>query len=122
MIRNKTLVRLLFVLNLIVILLLIASSFARFANPVQWWPVAITGLAFPVLLFLTLLTGIAWLFYKPKYAIVHLLAIIASIPNIFVLFPVNETLQLPFKDPAKLRLISWNVNLMNYSAANTEAA
>lgn len=116
------LVRVLFFINIPFLILLVVSNLSGQLNPSVWWPVSLSGLIFPILLLMAIVSGIGWLFIKPRYSIFCLAAIILSIPNILVSLPLHFSSPVKEKELATLRVVSWNVNLMNYSAKDNETA
>ena len=121
--KNKILINTLFIINVVFLLAMISSNFAGITNPVTWWPFSITALIFPMLLILALITAIFWLFIKPVYSLVSVAAILFSLPNIMVSLPLNISSGLTeLKSPDELRIVTWNVNLMNYSAKDDATA
>ena len=122
MLNKEKIIRYGFIINLPFLILLALSCLSGKLNPAVWWPIALTGLAFPILLLITVVSGITWLFIKPKFSLFCLLPIIINIPNILVTFPIQFTNDNEEKNSTSLRILSWNVNLLNYSAPDTETA
>jgi endonuclease/exonuclease/phosphatase family metal-dependent hydrolase len=113
----------LFTINIFILLLLTSSNLAGRLNPSIWWPFSVSGLLFPVLLILAFISGLFWLFINPKYSIACLVALLFSIPNILISFPINFSSGIKEKkDSSVLRVVTWNVNLMNYSAKDDATA
>ena len=120
---KRILVQLIFIANIGCILLLLLSDMAPYLNPYQWWPVALTGILFPLLLITTLLFFLFWLFTRPRKAIYSLVAILISIPGIIVTFGSSFSSSFtPAKEKGDIRLATWNVGLMNYTAPDSAAA
>jgi len=119
---KKKIIRFGFLINIPFLILLVLSNFSGKLNPSVWWPISLTGLMFPILFIVALVTGIGWLFIKPTFSIICLAAILLSIPNIIVSLPLNFSSTHKAKESATLRVVSWNVNLMNYSAKDNETA
>ncbi len=114
--------RILFLINIPFLILLVLSNLSGQLNPAIWWPISLSGLIFPVLLLIAIVSGIGWLFIKPKISLYCLAAIIMSIPNILVSLPLRFSSPFKEKEPGTLRVVTWNVNLMNYSAKDNESA
>jgi len=120
---KKVLPEVLFFVTILLLILLISSNLTGMVNPSFWWPVSITGLFFPILFILAFSAGIFWLFVKPKYSLHCMVAILLCIPNILVYIPFNLSADFnESKKSTELRVVTWNVNLMNYSAKNDETA
>lgn len=120
---KKKLTGLFFLANLFFILVALMGILAPYANPVKWWPIAIAGLVFPGFILLVLLCGITWLFIRPKRSLYSLATVVICIPAIYATFGLH-----PFssfkeaKDSNSLRILSWNVGLMNYTETDTMVA
>ncbi len=109
-----------FVANICCSLLLVISNLSIFLDPFKWWPIAFAGIAFPLILSCSVLFLMFWLYIKPKKAFISLAAIILSSINIFSTFGFNipSTFNLK-KEKNTIRVITWNVGLMNYTAKDS---
>ena len=115
--------RIIFLANLCCALILIISNFAVFLDPFKWWPFALAGIAFPLLLVFTVSFFIFWLFFRPKKVFVSLVAIFLSLLNIFSTFSFNRPLKFKeTKEKNNIRVVTWNVGLMNYTAKDSSTA
>ncbi len=120
---KKTFLRIVFFCNIGCILLLLVSDAAPYLNPYKWWPVALAGIFFPLLLITTFLFFFFWLPVRPRKAGFSLVAILVSIPNIIITFgfaipsKFNQT-----KNNGDIRLLTWNTGLMNYTAPDSNTA
>lgn len=119
---RKILLGILFIINLGFLIPLVAADLAGRTDPARWWPVSIAGLFFPFLLIIAFVSALFWLFVKRKYAFVCIAAILLSIPNILITFPLHFSGFKDAKASGNLRVVTWNVNLMNYSAPDEVAA
>ena len=120
---KKRLTGFLFILNIGCILLALMGTLAPYANPVKWWPIAIAGLVFPGAILLVILFGIAWLFIKPKWSFYALATLLIAIPAIYTSFGMHLFSSFKTeKEKTALRVLSWNVGLMNYTTADTMVA
>lgn len=120
---KKKWVTFLFIINIIILLVLVAGNFACITNPASFWPFSVAALMFPLLLLINLSFLIFWLFIKPVYSVLCLAGILLSIPQIKVSLPFNfSTSKEQLKDPDEFRVVTWNVNLMNYSAKDDQTA
>lgn len=120
---KKRLTGLFFIANIICIILALMGALAPYADPVKWWPVAIAGLVFPGFILLVLLFGLCWLFIRPRRSLYSLAVILLCFPAIYITFGIN--LFSSFKEPKEknaLRVLSWNVGLMNYTETDTVIA
>jgi endonuclease/exonuclease/phosphatase (EEP) superfamily protein YafD len=119
----KTLIRIAFIANIGLIILLLLSNLAPLLNPAKYWPIALLGITFPILLIFTICFIIFWLFVKRKKSFFSIAAIFLSLPNIFSCFAFH--FQPGFtqqKQNQNLRVLTWNVGLMNYEVADSTIA
>ena len=120
---NRTLLRIVFICNIGCILFLLTGNMAPYLDPSAWWPVALAGLFFPLLAFITLLFFFFWLTVKSRRAFFSLLALLLSLPGIISTFGFSFPSKYgPKKDKDDLRILSWNTGLMNYSAPDSNTA
>jgi len=120
---RKRLTGLCFIANIVCIVIALAGAAAPYANPVKWWPVAIAGLVFPAFIFALFAFGIGWLFIKPARAAWSLISLLICIPAIYITFGTHFFSS--FKEPKEkhaIRVLSWNVGLMNYTQTDTVLA
>ncbi|MEO5943107.1 MAG: endonuclease/exonuclease/phosphatase family protein [Ferruginibacter sp.] len=119
---GKTIVNIAFAANLLLVLFLLLSDLAPFVNPSAFWFIALMGILFPLLFIATLCFIIFWIVVNRKKALLSIAAILLSIPNIISSFAFN--FQNDFNN-AKLtktiRVLTWNVGLMNYEADSATA-
>ncbi|MEP6711838.1 MAG: endonuclease/exonuclease/phosphatase family protein [Ferruginibacter sp.] len=120
---KKAFLWLIFFGNLCCIFLLLMGNAATLLNPARWWPVAFAGILFPLLLITTLLFALFWLFMQSKKALYSSAAILLSIPHIISTFAFNFPSAFhQAKEPRNVRIITWNVGLMNYTAGDSATA
>lgn len=102
--------RFLIVANSIVLVFFLTGCLSPYLNPSTWWFFGFMGLIFPYLLFLLLAFLILWLFIKPKWSLLSLLALVLGWKSISSIFAFN--LQHEFrieKSPNAVRVMTWNV-------------
>jgi endonuclease/exonuclease/phosphatase (EEP) superfamily protein YafD len=115
--------RIIFYVNIICLLLLLTSNLACLLNPARWWLIALTGLVFPILLLLAIIFFIFWIFINKKKALISLLVILISFPTIKKCFAFNLSSDfIETKKKDNLRIITWNVGLMNYEIQDSATA
>jgi endonuclease/exonuclease/phosphatase family metal-dependent hydrolase len=92
-------------LNLIAAIALAFASLSVFLSPEKIWYAAIFGMAYPYLLLLNLIFFILWLIFKPKFAVLSLLVILAGFNHIgnYLQFSGRQT------DEKGIKIISYNV-------------
>jgi endonuclease/exonuclease/phosphatase family metal-dependent hydrolase len=120
---KKIIGKLIFIAAVCCSTVLVISNLAPFADPSKCWPVAILGILFPLLLGCTFLFFLILIFTKRKKAIFPFLAIVISMPNIFTSF--GFTVFSTFKEAKvreQVRVLTWNVGLMNYTALDSNEA
>ncbi len=117
---KKTALRIIYGINIICLLLLGCSDLAHFVNPSQWWMIALTGLAFPLFLLFAIAFTIFWLLVDWRKGMLSIAFIVLSIPNIKRSFGFHPSASFSETKAANsLRIVTWNVGLMNYEAPDT---
>jgi len=120
---KKISLKIIFVINVIGTLFLLISNFAPFCNPAKYWPMGILGILFPLLLLATLGSIIFWLFIQPKKSFISIFVVVISIPNIISTFAFNFPGKFILKKESNnIRVVTWNVELMNYTAIDSMTA
>lgn len=120
---KKIFLKTIFVTNITCALFLLVSNLAPVINPVILWPIGLLGILFPLLLLATFIYLIFWLFIQPKKSSISILVILISIPNIIPSFAFNLSQKFkPVKQSGNIRVVSWNVELMNYNAKDSMTA
>ncbi|MBC7947530.1 MAG: endonuclease/exonuclease/phosphatase family protein [Chitinophagaceae bacterium] len=98
------------VLNLGIVLFFLLACLAPYLSPQRWWFISFVGLGFPFLLVAVIMFMVWWLFVKRKFALIPLAALILGIKSISVFFAFHLPRQFNYKkDPATIRIASWNV-------------
>jgi endonuclease/exonuclease/phosphatase family metal-dependent hydrolase len=97
-------------LNFLLGLAYLLACLAPYLSPSRWWPVSLVGLFFPFLFAMLVLTIFFWLFAKPKYALLFFAVLLLGWNSIAVSFAINTPREFNYnKEPATLRVVSWNV-------------
>ena len=110
----------LFVVNLICILFLLAGISAPYVNPVKYWPVALSGLLFPGFFIPVLLFAIGWGVVKSKRIFYSVGPLLLAVPALYTTFGMHFFSGFKeAKETKALRVLSWNVGLMNYTQTDT---
>ncbi|RYY51220.1 MAG: hypothetical protein EOO06_01395 [Chitinophagaceae bacterium] len=113
----------LLILNLGCIVAALMGAAAPYINPVKFWPVAIAGLGFPFAAAAMLIFAFIWLLLKPRWSIFSLIGILLCTPAFIASFGTNIFSSFKkAKAPHSIRLLSWNVGLMNYTEVDTVLA
>jgi endonuclease/exonuclease/phosphatase family metal-dependent hydrolase len=97
--------------NIAIVIVFLLSCLAPFLHPQRWWPVSFLGLGFPLLLVLNILCVIGWLILmKPRLALLSAIALLFGIKGMGVFFAFNNPGSFNYKkDPATIRVLTWNV-------------
>ena len=104
------LLRFFIVLNFILVAAFLLACVAPYLNPVSWWFISWLGFTFPVLLILMVISILFWLFWKPRYSLLLLLALLAGWKNISVFYAFHFSTDFNYEKPAGvLRVVTWNV-------------
>ena len=96
--------------NLLLALLFVLSCYVGYLNPKYFWWLSLLSFG-SFFLFLILLAAILfWLFLKPRYAFISMVAILVCWGPIKHLFQIKMTPNFVMKKhPAHIRMMSWNV-------------
>lgn len=95
---------------IIATVLFLVASLTTYVNPANWWHVGFIGLLFPYLLLVLIVLTIICVFFRPKFALIGILAILLSYKNISSLFaiaPAKEFVMM--KESKHVRVMTWNV-------------
>jgi endonuclease/exonuclease/phosphatase family metal-dependent hydrolase len=99
-----------FILNCLLVVLFLLACLAAYLDPARWWMISLLALAFPFLLLLLIVFIFFWLFVKPRYALLSFLPLLVGIKSEGVFFAVHPPHEFNYeKDPAFLRVATWNV-------------
>jgi endonuclease/exonuclease/phosphatase family metal-dependent hydrolase len=100
------------VINVFFILLLLLSYLALYISPVQFWPIAFAGLAYPVFLLLNLFFILFWLVFLKKYFALSLFAILLGYnqTKTYIKFSGSEK-KLSYEN--SLKVMTYNVRLFD---------
>jgi endonuclease/exonuclease/phosphatase family metal-dependent hydrolase len=98
--------------NVIVVFFFLLSCLAPYLNPQKWWFVSFLGLAFPFLLFIIIIIIAWWLIlFKYRLAFITGIALLLGYKNIIVFFAFHRSGGFEYKkDPACIRIATWNVD------------
>ncbi len=120
---KKTIIRVLYWINILCIILLLLSDTCLYLDPADWWLISLTGLIFPLLLILTIAFMIFWLFISRRRSLFCLIAIVLSFQNIRTSFAMNFSSGFnSSKQSNCIRVLTWNVGMMNYEAKDSATA
>jgi endonuclease/exonuclease/phosphatase family metal-dependent hydrolase len=96
--------------NIIVAVLFLLGSYGGMFNPQHWWPLGFLVLGAFYLLVALLMFILFWLFVKPKWALISIVAIVLAYKPITNIIPFRVSSSFVIqKQPGALRVMSWNV-------------
>ncbi len=115
--------RIIIVINVLAAILLLIAGYSYLLNPASWWLLAMAGLIFPVIYFGNFLLMCVTILINKKAALITLVALLITIPTFLKCFSFgsNEAFN-QAKPTNQLRVVSWNVGLMNLNARDTQVA
>lgn len=98
--------------NLIFIGFLISSYLSLYISPVKFWPLAFTGLAYPVILLFNLFFILFWLVFLKKYFVLSLITMLLGFNQVksYIKFSGSER-KLSFEN--SIKVMSYNVRLFD---------
>lgn len=111
------------IINVALLILLLISAYSHLFSPDKWWFFAILGLLFPIFLLAGILATLVLIIKKHRLWMFMLLACLLSVPTVlkYVSFGSNPTFEAK-KEENHLRILTWNVGLMSFSAKDTVQA
>jgi endonuclease/exonuclease/phosphatase family metal-dependent hydrolase len=117
---KKTFLGILFFFNICCILFLLLSDLAPWVDAAKYWPIALSGILFPLLFSATLIYFVFWLLVKPRRSIISFISLLCSLPALFSTVAFNYPAKfIQTKQPGHIRLVSWNVALMSYTETDS---
>lgn len=98
------------ILNILAAVLFLLACVASGFDPVEWWMIALLGLAFGYI-FITLIAFILfWLVIKPRFILISLVPMLIGYKSIAVFFALQVSEKINYQKPAHvLRVAHWNV-------------
>lgn len=112
-----------FFCNTVIIFFLLLSLLAPYLVPKQFWPIALLGIGFPILFLCNAACIIFWMFFNRKRCLLSLVALFFCIPAIVNTCAFHPGASFNEVKPIKsLRVLTWNVGLMNYTQADSNVA
>jgi endonuclease/exonuclease/phosphatase family metal-dependent hydrolase len=96
--------------NIILAVLFLLGCYGGWADPKTWWPLGFLTLAAFYLLLLLIGFIIFWLFVKPRWSLISVVAILLAYKPVTNIIPVRFSASFDKqKQSAALRIMSWNV-------------
>jgi endonuclease/exonuclease/phosphatase family metal-dependent hydrolase len=114
--------KLMLLVNILFVLLLICSLLASHISPARFWPLAYTGIAYPLLLVINLFFVLFWMVFLKKYFLLSLITILLGYNqfNSFIQFR-SRSEKLAGKEG--INVMSYNVRLFDlYNWKNQKEA
>lgn len=103
--------KILLLLNLLLVFLTLLAFLSPYVSPGTFWPLAFTGLAFPVLAIGNLLFVIYWILFKKRLFLISLLLLIFAYPYHRDLFRLDLSGGAIENGKETLQVMSFNVRL-----------
>ena len=107
---RKFINKFLFIINIILLFSLITSYISPFIDPSFIWPLAFSGLLFPIILFANLLFLFYWIFFNKKFMITNLIILLFSLPYLNRYISLHSTTE---TKENSVKIMSYNVRLFN---------
>jgi endonuclease/exonuclease/phosphatase family metal-dependent hydrolase len=107
---RKLIAILLLIVNFTAAIALIFSSIAGYISPATFWPIALLGMSFPLLLAVNIGFVLLWMLFWKKEAAISILALLFSIWHIPKYLAFNEKVTPP-NEVKKVRVMTYNVHL-----------
>ncbi len=96
--------------NIIVAVLFLLGSYGGWLNPQPWWPIGFLVLSAFYLLLLLIVFIVFWLFVKPGWSLISVIALLAAWQPVSSIVPFRFNASFDKQKPAgALRIMSWNV-------------
>lgn len=95
-------------LNIIVVLLMVCSGYSGYFNPVDYPLLAVSGLAFPIIMVTNALFVLVWLLFHRRYLLIPLLGFIVCLAPVRAYIPFNFISEPP---EGTITVVSFNVHL-----------
>ncbi len=102
---------LLLLINFVVVAVLLFADSACWISPVKFSLPSYFGLAFPLILLLTVLFLIFWIIRLKWYFVISLTALLVSYQNVINTFPLNMKKEISGNS---IKVLSYNVHLFNF--------
>jgi len=98
--------------NILAVILLLLSYLAPVSDPVVFWPIAFTGLAYPFLVLINAFFTIYWLLRRPKIAGISVMAIIIGWKIMLsqIGFRDSMSIEAPKSSAGFIRVMTYNVH------------
>ena len=98
------------VTNIIVSILFLLGCYAKWFDPVHWWPVGLLTLGSCYLLIILFLFIIFWFFAKARWSLISIISILLAANPISNIIPFHFPSAFnKIKSDSSLRVMSWNV-------------
>lgn len=120
---RKFLRRFFITLYILLLILFLSACLSPFLNPSDWWFFGFLGLIFPYLLILLVVSGICWLFIKPRLGIAALICMLIGWKSVSAVFAFHfmNSFDKEKKEQGTLRVMTWNLrDLYPYEAKITK--
>src|SRR5687768_18573403 len=97
--------------NIVLVIVYLLTCFIPYVNAGKYWPIAILGLGFPLMLVLLLTFILAWAIVRSRWAFLPLVALFISWQQVSVFFAFGQLPSAKNTRPENsLRILNWNVS------------
>ena len=96
--------------NILLVSVYLLACLIPFLNAGKFWPIALLGLGFPLMLLLLILFIVIWAIVRSRWAFLPLFALIVSWQQISVFFALGVPSGDESRVPNTVRILNWNVS------------
>ena len=108
--RSHVIRRILFVINIIVIVAYLLTCLIPFVDPSKFWFISFLGLGFPIIAFTLLAFVLIWIIYKSKWAWLSILVLVIGYKQLNAAFAFHLAGEFTkTKSPKTIRILQYNV-------------
>lgn len=114
--QSKRIYKIIFAINIVFIIFLIAASLAWIIPPSKYLFFQFLGITYPIWLALNLLMFLFWLIFKKWfYCLVVLVFLILDAPIIYTYFPLNRQTAISDIPPTAFKILTYNVGSFDWT-------
>ena len=96
--------------NILLVIVYLLACFIPFLNAGKYWPIAILGLGFPLMIILLFIFIFLWAIIRSKWIFLPIIALILSWQQISVFFAFGKPASPTARPENSLRILNWNVS------------
>ncbi len=100
--------------NSLIAIFFLAGAYVKYFSPANWWFLGLFTLFLPYLILVLVIFFVVWLFAKPLWSSISVVAILLGWHAVTNVFPPNFFSSFSVqKSPGNIRVMSWNVEQFN---------